>query len=211
MTRAPPLVYVVDDDASVRKALTRLLATAGYEVRAFASAQDFVNGHDPATGSCVVLDLSMPGIDGLVLQASLNAEASVLPIVFLSGRGDVPSSVQAMKQGAVDFLQKPIDDALLFAAVARGCEQVEELRRAREDRQTIEARLATLTPRERQVLSHLITGRLNKQIAADLGTSEKTIKVHRARILQKMCADSIASLVRIADRGGIAPSPPTSP
>src|SRR5215471_17669735 len=125
MNTVVPLVYVVDDDASVRKALTRLLTTSGYTVQAFASAHEFMNGYDPAASACVLLDLSMPGVDGLELQASLNAEASVLPIVFLTARGDIPSSVQAMKLGAIDFLQKPVDDALLLAAIARACEQGE--------------------------------------------------------------------------------------
>ena len=206
MSSDAPLVYVVDDDPSVRKALTRLLGIAGYAVSAFESAQDFVNGHDPANGACVVLDLSMPGVDGLTLQASLNKRDSTLPIVFLTARGDIPSGVRAMKQGAVDFLTKPVDDETLLAAIAQACERAETLRSRRRDRDALAARLTTLTPREREVLPHLISGRLNKQIAGELGTTEKTIKVHRARILQKMGADSIASLVRIADRLGIAPT-----
>jgi FixJ family two-component response regulator len=197
-----PTVFVVDDDPGVLRALTRLLRAAGHEVRAFRSPQDFLAMHDPAALGCVVLDLSMPGLNGLELQTALEASGCHRPIIFVSGHGDIPSSVRAMKAGAVDFLTKPVCADDLLAAVERAIRQDVLMRRSRAELQAIGDRLNTLTPREREVLQHVVTGQLNKQIAADLGTVEKTIKVHRSRMMEKMGVRSVADLVRLAERMG---------
>ena len=193
-------VYVVDDDPSVRKSVSRLLRTAGYEVEAFASADDFL-AHPPASEpGCLLLDLRMPGRDGLELQEALAAARKRIPIIFVSGHGDVPSSVRAMKGGAVDFLTKPYSAEDLLEAVARA--MAKEKRERREEAQLVEleGRARSLTPREGDVLRLVVRGLLNKQVAAELGISEKTVKVHRARVMQKMRADSMADLVRMAGR-----------
>jgi FixJ family two-component response regulator len=157
----------------------------------------------------VILDLAMPGFDGLQMQKALTDQGSVLPVIFLTGHGDIPTSVQAMKGGAVDFLTKPVTDDELLAAVRKAIERCEALCRAREEIAIVRRRVATLTPREREVLTHLLSGKLNKQIAADLGTVEHTIKVHRARVMAKMQARTLAALVRLAERAGIEAAPPT--
>jgi FixJ family two-component response regulator len=199
-------VFVVDDDPGVLRALTRLLVAAGFEARAFPSPAAFLEQHDPATPGCLVLDVALPGLDGLQLQQTLTASGAGRPIVFITGRGDIPSSVRAMKAGAVDFLTKPVNDRELLAAVRNAIEMDRRARVAQVELDALGQRLASLTPREREVLAHLVAGRLNKQIAADLGTVEKTIKVHRARIMQKTAARSLAELVRIADKLGITPA-----
>ena len=193
-----PTVFLVDDEPSVLRALSRLLRSAEYRVRAFLSSREFLSEHDPATPGCVVLDLVMPGSNGLALQNVL--AACRRPIIFVSGHGDIPSSVQAMKAGAVDFLTKPVGEDNLLAAVRRAIEKDRQIREAWTELQVISARLATLTPREREVFQHVVAGRLNKQIAADLGTVEKTIKVHRSRMMEKMGVRSLADLVRMAER-----------
>jgi FixJ family two-component response regulator len=198
-----PHVHVVDDDASVCAAIVRLLSTEDYAVAAFHSAEAFLAQHDPHVHGCIILDVAMPGLDGLALQQALALRGSRMPIIFLTGHADVPMSVHAMKRGASDFLTKPVDAAVLFAAVARALAEDEAQRKLRAQRSAIEARLATLTAREREVLIHVIAGRLNKQIAADLGTAEKTIKVHRARGMEKMHVRSVAELVRIVERAGL--------
>src|SRR5262245_23506917 len=192
--------FLVDDDAGVLKALSRLLRAAGYDTRAYSSPNDFLADHDPSIPGCAVLDLTMPELDGLELQEKLAEQASGRPIIFLSGKADVPSSVQAMKAGAVDFLVKPVEREVLLAAVARANEQDAKLRRERADRQVIERKLASLTPREREVLEHVAAGKLNKQIAAALGTVEKTVKVHRGRMMEKLGVRSVAELVRLTER-----------
>jgi len=199
-------VFVVDDDDSVRKALTRLLGGAGYRVDPYRSARDFLARANqlPEGPACVILDLCMPDVSGLELQTLLQAANVPLPVLFATAHGDVPSSVRAMKGGAVDFLTKPIEEAELFAAVRRALAMDDERRRARAAQAALGGRLARLTPREHQVLSLVVTGMLNKQIAGRLGTSERTIKVHRARVMQKMEATSVADLVRIADRLGVS-------
>jgi FixJ family two-component response regulator len=202
---------VVDDDASVRRALMRLLTAAGFEARAFASAAAFLEVHDPGAPGCLVLDVALPGLDGLQLQQALAVSSCARPIVFVTGRGDIPTSVRAMKGGAVDFLTKPVNDKDLLAAIRHAIEIDRLAREAQVEMDALRRRLATLTPREREVLAHVVAGRLNKQIAADLGTVEKTIKVHRARIMEKMAARSLAELVRIADRLGIVPGSPRLP
>jgi FixJ family two-component response regulator len=189
-------VSVVDDDALVLRSLGRLLRSAGFTVRTYPSPQAFLaQGSGDAPG-CVVLDLSMPGLSGLDLQQALASSPDPRPVVFISGRGDVPSSVAAMKAGAVDFLVKPFDEQALLAAVRSAVEQDRAARTAREELSLIGCRVAALTPREREVLSRVVDGKLNKQIAAELGTAEKTVKVHRARMMRKMGVGSIAGLVR---------------
>jgi len=203
MNDPAPTVYLVDDDVSVLRGLGRLLAAAGMKVAAFDSPREFLGRLDPAAAGCLVLDVAMPGLNGLELQQALATKGSVLPIVFLTGRGDIPISVEAMKRGAADFLTKPVDDEELLAAIRNAFERNRASRRAREERAQIEERLARLTAREREVLERVVTGRLNKQIAAELGTVEKTIKVHRAHVMQKMGVRTLAELVRLSGRAGI--------
>lgn len=200
-------VFLVDDDPGVLRALTRLLRASGREVRAFASQREFLGQHDPAAPGCLVLDVAMPERNGLDLHRDLAASGNERAVVFITGQADVPTSVRAMKAGAVDFLTKPFDDAQLLAAVQVAIGRDALMRRNRAERREVERKLATLTLRERQVLAHVVAGQLNKHIAADLGTVEKTIKVHRGRIMQKMGAASVVELVRMADLAGIRPAP----
>ena len=203
-------VFVVDDDASVRKSLERLLTSVGYKVQTFESARAFLTRPPtPADGpQCLILDIRMPGVSGLDLQASLHSSGAHIPIIFSTGFGDVASSVRAMKIGAVDFLTKPIDEEELLAAVERGLALDAEMRRLDALMSTLTTRQGRLTPRENQVFGLVVTGMLNKQIAGRLGTCERTIKVHRARIMKKMEAASVADLVRMADRLGLSATPP---
>ncbi len=196
-------IYLVDDEPSVRKALSRLLQSAGLEVAAFASAREFMAQSPAGRRGCLVLDVAMPEFTGLELQKWLSQTDSVLPVIFLTGRADIAMSVQAMKGGAVDFLTKPVNDAVLLAAVQEALRREQAAWQERGQRASIQSRLDTLTPRERQVLEHVVTGQLNKQIAHDLGTAEKTIKVHRARVMKKMGVTSLAELVRLAERAGL--------
>jgi FixJ family two-component response regulator len=203
MSLQPETVYIVDDDQDVCRAVGRLVRGAGYEVREFNSAHDFLVGHEPDPPGCVLLDLTMPDLDGLELQRCLLASGCHRPIVFLTANHDVQNTVRAMKAGAVNFLTKPVDRDELMAALAEAL-AVDAAERAEwETRNTIAGRLATLTPRERQVLEKVVAGRLNKQIAAELGTVEKTIKVHRARVMQKLHATSLIQLVEIAQLAGL--------
>jgi FixJ family two-component response regulator len=206
MSNVAPTVFVVDDDPAVLKGLSRLLRSAQLEVATFNSPQEFLERHDANAPGCLVLDLSMPGLNGLELQQALTTKGAAIPIIFLTGHGDVPTSVQAMKRGALDFLTKPVNDDDLIKAVHDAIEKDRIARQARAELDEIQQRLATLTPREREVLTHVVSGQLNKQIAFDLGTVEKTIKVHRARVMEKMKAQSVAELVRLAERVGIRPS-----
>ena len=193
-------VYVVDDDASVRKSVGRLLRTAGLQVEVFASADEFL-AHPPSDESaCLLLDLKMPGRNGLELQEALVAARKPIPIVFVSGHGDIPASVRAMKGGAVDFLTKPYSVEELLEAVERAMAKDKRDRREQAQVTELESRARALTPREAEVLRLVVRGLLNKQVAAELGISEKTVKVHRARVMQKMRADSMADLVRMAGR-----------
>jgi FixJ family two-component response regulator len=200
-------VFVVDDAQEVRKALYRVLSAAGYQVSLFESAERFLREHDAEIPGCLLLDICMPGLSGLELQHALVGSPEPRPIVFLTGRGDIESSVSAMKDGAVDFLTKPIDAVHLFAAVEAALRRDEEQRREGAIRRMIKERLATLTPREREVMAHVVRGRLNKQIAAELGTGEKTVKVHRARMMSKMLARSVAELVQLGARVGVEIEP----
>ncbi len=205
MTARPgPTVFVVDDYAPVRSSISRLLRAAGFAVAAFASAEQFLAQYDPHMPGCLILDLAMPTTDGLELQRLLAKTGSVLPIIFLTGEGDIPKSVRAMKQGASDFLTKPVNDEDLLAAVRVAIEKDRALRREQAELSEVRTRLATLTPREREVLEYVVTGKLNKQIADDLGTVEQTVKVHRARVMQKMRVQSVAEMVRLTERCGIS-------
>lgn len=200
------MVHVVDDDPSVRKSLDRLLRSVGYQVQTYDSARAFMGraGQTGDTPQCLILDVRMPGVSGLDLQTSLRNTGSRIPIVFSTGFGDVTSSVRAMKVGAIDFLTKPIDEQELLSAVERGLSQDVECRKIDAVMSSLKSRLGRLTPRERQVFALVVTGLLNKQIAGRLGTCERTIKVHRARIMKKMEAGSVAELVRMAVRLGPA-------
>ena len=205
MNAEASVVFVIDDDEGVRKALSRLLQAAGFEACSYPSALEFLKLHDRNQAGCLLLDLAMPGLNGLELQQALVESGCERSIVFISGQADVPKSVKAMKAGAVDFLTKPVEDEVLLAAVRTAIERDRQARSVRAQRESIEERLASLTHREREVLEHVVSGQLNKQIAADLGTVEKTIKVHRARVMAKMGVTSVAELVRVAEHAGITP------
>jgi FixJ family two-component response regulator len=198
-----PTIFVVDDYAPVRRAVSRLLHAAGFAVAAFGSPQEFLAQYDPRIPGCLVLDLDMPTVNGFELQRILAKKGSVLPLIFLTGHGDIPKSVRAMKHGASDFLTKPVNDEDLLAAIRVAIEKDRGLRREQTNLSEIRAHLATLTPREREVLEQVVTGKLNKQIAGDLGTVEQTIKVHRARVMEKLKVHSVAELVRLTERCGI--------
>jgi RNA polymerase sigma factor (sigma-70 family) len=207
MQGAAQTVFIVDDAPEVRKSLSRLVAAAGYQVRAFESAEGFLAEYNGEAEGCLLLDIFMPGLNGIELQHELRGFPYALPIVFLTGVGDIQTSVGAMKEGAVDFLTKPIDSARLLAAVEEALRRGEEQRQQVAIRRVIRQRLDTLTPREREVMTHVIRGRLNKQIAAEMGAGEKTIKVHRARMMSKMGARSVAELVPLGVRVGVEIEP----
>ena len=203
-TPSSPTVFVVDDYAPLRRSISRLLRAADFVVAAFPSAQDFLAQYDSGVWGCLVLDLAMPTLNGLELQRILAKTGSLLPIIFLTGTADIPRSVQAMKQGASDFLTKPVNDEDLLTAVRVAIEKNRALHREQAELSEIRARLATLTPREREVLEYVVAGKLNKQIAGELGTVEQTVKVHRAHVMQKMKAHSVAELVRLTQRCSIS-------
>lgn len=203
MTPDRRIVYVVDDEPSVLRGIQRLLTATGLQVCAFASARSFLDHYDAEAAGCLVLDIAMPGLSGLDVQEHLAARGAILPLIFLTGHADVQTSVRAMKRGADDFLTKPVNDTDLLAAIEAALGRNDALRKARAEQAEIERLVATLTPREREVLAHVVSGELNKQVAAHLGTAEKTIKVHRGRIMDKLKVRSLAQLVRLADRAGI--------
>jgi FixJ family two-component response regulator len=206
--RAPALVSVVDDDPSVRRSIARLVKGAGYRVEAYASANEYLARPPEEGPACLLLDVRMPGLTGLDLQDTLAIAAHSTSIVFITGYRDVRASVKAMKAGAVDFLTKPVDDEELLGAIDRAVARASAAR-LEEDRITeIRERIKTLTPREAEVFALVVTGMLNKQIAFDLGVSEKMVKVHRGRVMEKMRAGSLAELVRLADEGGVISAKP---
>jgi|SRR5690554_1301871 len=203
-----PTIFIVDDDPSIRKGLERLLRASGFKAQTFASAEEFLACRpcqEPSNPACLVLDVRMPGISGINLQRELAKAGIPLPIVFITGHGDIPMSVRAMKNGAVDFLPKPFAEKELLTAVEQALAKAARLQKKAAEKAEIQRRVNTLTPREYEVLRWVITGMLNKQIAAELKITEKTIKVHRARVMQKMQADSVADLVRLAQKTGVTP------
>jgi FixJ family two-component response regulator len=200
MTSPPPIVNVVDDDDSVRTAVARLLRAAGYAVRAYASAGEFLLDRQPNDPGCIVLDIRMPGPSGLDLQEAFAKSGDSIPIVFLSGHGDIPTSVRAIKAGAVDFLTKPVEKKPLLSAVEAALARDEKNRSDRTKLTDFGARYASLTPRESAVFSRVTAGKLNKQIAVELGISERTVKAHRSTVMEKFHVHSIAELSRIAEQ-----------
>ncbi len=204
MSEKQETVFVVDDDFSVRKGLKRLMRSANYGVEAFASAEEFLEYDSSCDGpSCLVLDVQMPGLNGLDLQENLVSRDYTMPIIFITGQSDIPTSVRAMKKGAVEFLTKPFDDKDLLDAVQEALQKDLQTRTVLSERKNIRQRLATLTPREHEILTHVIAGLLNKQIAYILDISEKTVKVHRGRVMEKTGAGSVAELVRLAEKVGV--------
>ena len=199
-------VAIIDDEESVRKSLVRMLQARGLQALAFPSAQEFLDSAQSKVVSCVVSDLRMPGLDGLGFQRRLHAKLPHLSMVFITGHGDISASVAAMKAGAVDFLEKPVKGAALLDAIRRACERSVNLRATNAEIDVLKARYETLTPREREVFSLVAAGLLNKQVAAELGIAEKTIKQHRGSVVDKMAAQSLAELVLMAERLGVRPS-----
>ncbi len=206
----PPgfLVFLVDDDPSVRRGLTRLLLSAGHSVEVFASAAEFLARAPHVGPSCLILDIRMPGLNGLDLQERLTRQSRDEQIVFITGHADVPMSVHAMKAGAVDFLPKPFDNEALLRAVDRALARSAERTQQRTERDSLRSRFETLTPREFEVLQFVIAGLLNKQIGAELGVAEKTIKVHRGHMMEKLGVKSVAELVRLAEKAGVNSAKP---
>jgi FixJ family two-component response regulator len=211
LPKPPPdaLVCIVDDDESIRRSLMRLFRSVGVAVETFASGKAFLERPTHNGPSCLVLDVRMPGVNGLDLQQALAARDS--QIIFLTGYGDVPMCADAMKAGAVDFLTKPVDDEDLLAAVSRALARAVQVRKAHAQQMAARTLLAKLTPREFEVMQRVIAGRLNKQIADELGASEKTVKIHRGRVLSKMEVTSVADLVRVAQAAGVAPTKSAAP
>ena len=206
VTSMPDTVFVVDDDISVRESLELLITSAGWRPSAFASATDFLARPRPAEPSCLLLDLTMPGLDGLELQQRLGEHAG-MPIIFITGHGDIPSSVRAMKAGAIEFLTKPFQHEVLLDAIARALEQSRAALQREAELQELRQRYASLTPREREVMALVVSGLLNKQAGGELGISEITIKAHRGQVMRKMKADSLPALVTMAAQLGLGPRP----
>jgi len=207
MTDSEDMVFVVDDDDSVRKALSRLIRSVGLNVETFGSAGEFL-AREPHPGpTCLILDVRMPGLSGLDLQKELAASGINVSVIFITGHGTIPISVQAMKAGAVEFLEKPFDDQTLIDAVHEALKKNQQARQKKTELKEIDERVNSLTPREREVFALVVTGKLNKQIAFELGTNEKTIKSQRAQVMRKMQADSLADLVLLAVKVGIKTDP----
>jgi len=200
-------IFIVDDDPSIRKGLGRLLGSIGYHVETFGSAEEFLEKVQDIPGpACLVLDVKMPGLNGLDLQNQLQQRKYAMPIIFITGHGDIPMSVKAMKTGAIDFLTKPFDEEDLLKAIREALKKDVAIRNVMDEKQSILQRVQSLTPREYEILTYVITGMLNKQIAYDLDISEKTVKVHRARVMEKLGVDSVAELVRLSEKAGIHPA-----
>ena len=200
---AEAVIAIVDDDFSAREGLSSLIRSTGFEVETFASAQEFLARHGAEAPSCLVLDLQLPGLSGLDLQKRMAAAGLEIPIVFLTGHGNIPASVQAMKAGAVEFLTKPFDEQALLRAIQEAVERDRRARRQQAEMRELRDRYGSLTAREQQVMQQVVSGLLNKQIAAELNITEFTVKIHRGQVMRKMCAASLADLVRMADRLGI--------
>lgn len=206
-----PIIYLVDDDEAVRDALGMLFKSIGLEHEAFASALDFLESYDSRRHSCLVADIRMPGLSGLELQQRLNERRCEIPIIFITGHGDVPMAVTAMKSGAVDFLQKPFRDQDLIDRIHKALDRDGERRKGRAEQDEIRARLELLTPRETEVMQRVVRGHANKVIAMDLGVSQRTVELHRARVMKKLKLRSVAELVHAIDRiGGVAASAGTT-
>jgi FixJ family two-component response regulator len=197
VSNVTPVVFVVDDDVSVREAVEALIETAGWRTKTFATALDFLNSCRDTSPGCLVLDVSLPGLSGLDLQQRLGDRRD-LPIIFVTGHGDIPMSVQAMKAGAVEFLTKPFSDDILIAAIRRAIESSSTALERESERERLKRGYASLSPRERQVMTLVVAGRMNKQVGSELGISEITVKAHRGQVMRKMSADSLADLVRMA-------------
>jgi FixJ family two-component response regulator len=197
MTNTTSTVFIVDDDDAVRKSLSLLLQSAGVTVESFASARDFLDRYDPYAAGCVVLDVRMPEMTGLELQEYLNVHGAVIPVIFITGHGDVPMAVEAMRHGAYDFLQKPFMEQDLLDRVRRAMDHDRANRNRLQQHDAIQERLVSLTPREREILDLVTSGKANKVMAAQLGVSQRTVEIHRARVMEKMGASSLAQLVRM--------------
>ena len=205
MPQASPVVFVVDDDVSVRESLELLIRCAGWQPETFASAQEFLVRPRVPVPSCLVLDVSLPGLSGLDLQKRVTAERPDMPIIFITGHGDVPMTVQAMKAGAIEFLTKPFNDDVLLTAIRAALERSRDALSLEAEMRVLRDRYASLSQRERQVMTLVVSGLLNKQVGGELGISEITVKAHRGKVMQKMKADSLADLVKMATRLGPAP------
>ena len=203
MSEAEPTVFIVDDDAPLRESLRNLIRSVGLRVELFASAQEFLQSQQPEAPSCLVLDVRMPGLSGLDLQKQASDAGLEIPIIFITGHGDVPMTVRAMKAGAVEFLTKPFRDQDLLDAIQQALARSRKAREQQAATKQLRQRFALLTPREREVMERVVAGLLNKQIGAELGTSETTVKIHRHQVMEKMGAGSLPELVRMADRLGI--------
>jgi FixJ family two-component response regulator len=203
--KSDAIIAIVDDDASVREGLQSLIRSAGWRVETFVSAQDFLGRLGAEAPSCLILDLQLPGLGGLDLQQRMAKVGLEIPIVFLTGHGSIPASVQAMKAGAVEFLTKPLDEQKLLQAIQEAIERDRRIRQQHAEIRQLRERYESLTAREQQVMQEVVSGRLNKQIAAELNITEFTVKIHRGHVMRKMRADSLADLVRMAESLGIRP------
>jgi FixJ family two-component response regulator len=210
MPTSEAVVFVVDDDPAVRRLIAHLLSLSGYRVETFAGAQEFLDADCASPLACLILDVQLPGLNGLELQQKLIERGRLLPIVFITGYGDIPTSVKAMKAGAVDFLPKPFSEEALLSAVATALDRCRREATVQSDRDEIQKLLVTLTAREAEVLPYIVAGRLNKQIGSELGIAEQTVKIHRARIMKKLRVQSLAGLVQLAMKAGIPLPPPES-